>query len=74
MLTPDPAAWSRQEPWPLHVEPLPAEHADLCGLTSRGALLVRPDGHIAAHWPDHPPTDTTLRSALTTITALPGHS
>ncbi|GGS79237.1 FAD-dependent oxidoreductase [Nonomuraea spiralis] len=73
VLTPDPAAWSCQEPWPLHVEPLPAEHADLCGLTSRGALLVRPDGHIAAHWPTRPPTDTTLRSALTTITGLPGY-
>jgi putative polyketide hydroxylase len=66
LLTPDPALWE-QEPtarWPLRVETLP----DLRGLGPRGALLVRPDGHIAARWPDRSPDDSTLRHALTAIT------
>ncbi|MEU5859968.1 FAD-dependent monooxygenase [Nonomuraea sp. NPDC047529] len=68
VLTPDPAAWSPRTPWPLHIEPLPDEHAAFCGLTSRGALLVRPDGHIAARWPDLPPTGATLLNTLTALT------
>ncbi|MEU6587955.1 FAD-dependent monooxygenase [Streptomyces sp. NPDC046881] len=70
LLAPDPAAWAPRPglPWPLRVEPLAAEHADACGLTPDGALLVRPDGHIAARWPRRPPTGTALTHALTTTT------
>ncbi|MGG7569895.1 FAD-dependent monooxygenase [Streptomyces sirii] len=72
LLTPDPARWERQAiaaaPWPLGVEALPREHIDFCGLRPHGALLVRPDGHIAARWRDHPPSDAALHHALTTIT------
>jgi len=75
LLTPDPAHWEQQAAarWPLHIETLASEHADLWGLGPHGALLIRPDGHIAARWPDRPPSDATLRDALITITN-PGHS
>ncbi|MFE5817150.1 FAD-dependent monooxygenase [Streptomyces sp. NPDC056479] len=56
-------------PWPLRVETLPAEHPGLQGLGPHGALLVRPDGHIAARWSDGPPSRTALHDALTAITA-----
>ncbi|MFJ8632878.1 FAD-dependent monooxygenase [Streptomyces sp. NPDC093568] len=59
----------RDPAWPLRVETLPAEHADLWGLGSRGALLVRPDGHIAARWSDGPPGEAALHDALTAVTA-----
>jgi hypothetical protein len=74
LLTPDPARWRQQDttPWPLRVEPLPGRHTDLCGLGPHGALLVRPDGHIAARWRGRPPHDATLRHALTAITGLAG--
>ncbi|MFC5722254.1 FAD-dependent monooxygenase [Streptomyces gamaensis] len=70
LLTPDPAYWTQHTAsrWPLHVELLPGEHTDRCGLGSRGALLIRPDGHIAARWHNNPPTETALRQALATIT------
>ncbi|MFI6690104.1 FAD-dependent monooxygenase [Streptomyces sp. NPDC050485] len=70
LLTPDPTHWEQPTtaPWPLHIETLPNEHLDLCVLRSHGALLIRPDGHIGARWPDHPPSDSTLHHALTTIT------
>ena len=70
LLTPDPAGWEQQTTAesPLHIETLPNEHADLCGLGPHGALLVRPDGHIGARWSDRPPGDSTLHQALTTIT------
>ncbi|MFC9428433.1 FAD-dependent monooxygenase [Streptomyces sp. NPDC056987] len=72
LLTPDPADWGRQAtaatPWPLRIEALPYEHIDFCGLRPHGALLIRPDGHIGARWRDRPPSDTTLRHALTTLT------
>ncbi|MGW3208602.1 FAD-dependent monooxygenase [Streptomyces sp. NPDC001135] len=73
LLTPDPAAWTPHTaaPWPLRVEPLPREPAEFCGLGPRGALLVRPDGHIAARWSDGPPTATTLREALAALTDRP---
>lgn len=70
LLTPDPTHWGQQSttPWPLHIETLPNEHADRCGLSPHGALLIRPDGHIGARWSDRPPSDFTLRHALATIT------
>ena len=71
LLTPDPTHWEHQttEPRPLHIETLPNEHAELWGLGPHGALLIRPDGHIAARWPDHPPNSSPLHQALGTITA-----
>jgi 2-polyprenyl-6-methoxyphenol hydroxylase-like FAD-dependent oxidoreductase len=70
VLTPDPTQWERQSaaPWPLHIEALPSEHTDLCGLGPHGALLIRPDGHISARWSGRPPSDSALHYALTTIT------
>ncbi|MFJ9417936.1 FAD-dependent monooxygenase [Streptomyces sp. NPDC101227] len=72
LLTPDPARWERQAfaatRWPLGIEALPREHIGFCGLRLHGALLIRPDGHIGARWRDHPPSDASLRRALTTIT------
>ncbi|MEU8581132.1 FAD-dependent monooxygenase [Streptomyces abikoensis] len=75
LLTPDPARWEGRAaaaPWPLRVEPLPGEHADVCELGPHGALLVRPDGHIAARWRNHPAGDT-LHQALAAVTgSTPG--
>ncbi|WAZ24922.1 FAD-dependent monooxygenase [Streptomyces cinnabarinus] len=70
LFTPDPGAWKGQEApsWPLRVETLPAEHTDACGLGPRGAVLVRPDGHVGARWPDGPPGDRAVREALAVIT------
>jgi hypothetical protein len=69
LLTRDPTHWERQTiaPLPLHIETVPDEHADLCGLGQHGALLIRPDGHVGARWRDRPPGDSTLSHALTTI-------
>ncbi|WP_191876309.1 FAD-dependent monooxygenase [Streptomyces filipinensis] len=73
LLTPDPAAWAQRTAGsvPLRVEPLPREHTEPYGLGPRGALLVRPDGHIAARWPDRPPTTTPLPDALAGLTGRP---
>lgn len=68
VLTPAPAVWASQAPWPLRIEALPAEYAGLCDLTSYGALLVRPDGHIGARWHDRPPTAAALAAALSAMT------
>ncbi|MFI6279365.1 FAD-dependent monooxygenase [Streptomyces sp. NPDC050988] len=76
LLTPDPAVWEQQAtaPGALHIERLPEEHADLCGLSPQGALLVRPDGHIGARWRDRAPSDTALHRALTAIGGSPRSS
>ncbi|MFB7176572.1 FAD-dependent monooxygenase [Streptomyces sp. NPDC056257] len=73
LLTPDPARWERQAapPWPLRVEPLAEEQAERCGLSPDGALLVRPDGHVSARWPDRPPNDSALARALAAVTGSP---
>lgn len=73
LLTPDPSAWGQQAAAPgvLHIERLPDEHAELCGLSPQGALLVRPDGHIGARWRDRAPSGTALHRALTAIGGSP---
>ncbi|MFD9408104.1 FAD-dependent monooxygenase [Streptomyces sp. NPDC059989] len=70
LLTADPVPWQQQAaaPWPLRVETLAREHADVCGLPPQGALLIRPDGHVGARWGDRPSKDSTLREALATTT------
>ncbi|MFI9510366.1 FAD-dependent monooxygenase [Nocardia sp. NPDC052566] len=75
LLTPDPARWAPQTsaPWPLHIEPLPHDHNAIFDIGSHGALLVRPDGHIAARWRDYPPSDTTLAETLATVTGTAFH-
>ncbi|MGI5452646.1 FAD-dependent monooxygenase [Streptomyces sp. CA-249302] len=72
LLTPDPAHWQQHAapPWPLRIEPLPAEHTDRYDLGPHGALLVRPDGHIAARWRARPAGDGTIHAALTDVTGL----
>lgn len=52
-------------PWPLQVERVTGEW-----LGTRGALLVRPDGHIGAHLADV----AELPGALATITSAEAHS
>ncbi|MFE2141806.1 FAD-dependent monooxygenase [Streptomyces sp. NPDC059456] len=70
LLTPDPAHWAGQSApsWPVRTEALPPEHAGFCGLGPRGALLVRPDGHVGARWPDRSPGDTAVHHAVTVTT------
>lgn len=70
VLTPDPDHWKQQTtaPWPLHIEPVTAEHADRFGLGSHGALLIRPDGHIGARWSDRSSGYAALPRALAAIT------
>jgi 2-polyprenyl-6-methoxyphenol hydroxylase-like FAD-dependent oxidoreductase len=62
LFTPAPAAWAQHAtaPWPLRIEALSDEHGRLCGLGAQGAVLVRPDGHVGARWPDRPPADHDL--------------
>ncbi|QLY28352.1 FAD-dependent monooxygenase [Nocardia huaxiensis] len=70
LFTPDPIAWHQETgPWPLRIEPLSPAQAERCGLGPHGALLVRPDDHIAARWRDHAPA-STLRRALEAVTGL----
>ncbi|GHF36144.1 FAD-dependent monooxygenase [Streptomyces morookaense] len=68
LFTPDPVRWAQQAttaPWPLRIEPFPEGGY---GLGSRGALLVRPDGHIGARWRDRPASGSALRDGLAAIT------
>lgn len=69
LLTPDPGWWSRHPvgDWPLRVERLPEKEA--FGLRPRGALLVRPDGHVGARWEEGPLAGMDLREALGALTA-----
>ncbi|MFE0678005.1 FAD-dependent monooxygenase [Streptomyces sp. NPDC058867] len=70
LLTPDPGAWrSPTAPSaPLRVEPLPAQHTGACGIGPHGAVLVRPDGHVAARWAAGPAGPGVLHEALTAVT------
>jgi 2-polyprenyl-6-methoxyphenol hydroxylase-like FAD-dependent oxidoreductase len=74
LLTPDPAGWEPQAagPWPLRIETLSEEHAEFCGLRPDGALLIRPDGHVGARWPERPAEDSALQDALRTLAGLAG--
>ncbi|MFD9727327.1 FAD-dependent monooxygenase [Streptomyces sp. NPDC059072] len=74
LLTADPVPWERQSatPWPLRIETLTDGHGQAWGLPTPGALLVRPDGHVAARWHDRPSNDHTLHDALGAITATTG--
>lgn len=69
LLTPDLDRWRQLAPGPspLHLETLSEEQAELCGLGPRGALLVRPDGHVGARWRNDPPSDVALQRALAVI-------
>ncbi|WP_217555833.1 FAD-dependent monooxygenase [Streptomyces sp. GbtcB6] len=72
VLTPDPGRWRQHATgrWPLRVEPLPREHAEAYGLSPHGgAVLVRPDGHIAARWADPPAAGSALHDALAAVTS-----
>ncbi|MER7842266.1 FAD-dependent monooxygenase [Streptomyces sp. NPDC096040] len=72
LLTPAPDRWQRQAVarWPLRVAALPREHADRYRLSPHGgALLVRPDGHVAGRWEEPPSDDSTLGHALSTVTS-----
>ncbi|OLZ64942.1 hypothetical protein AV521_33865 [Streptomyces sp. IMTB 2501] len=73
LFTPDPAAWARDTAVsvPLRIEPLPAAHTEPYAFGPHGALLVRPDGHIATRRPDGPPTATALAEALSAVTSRP---
>ncbi|MFF4409967.1 FAD-dependent monooxygenase [Streptomyces sp. NPDC001404] len=67
LLTPDPAHWAQQAagPWPLRIEALPDE---LCDLDPHGALLIRPDGHVAARLHDRPVSGSALHDVLAAVT------
>ncbi|MFI9252638.1 FAD-dependent monooxygenase [Streptomyces sp. NPDC053069] len=73
LFTPDTAAWAPRAaaPWPLRVEALPQGSAEGLGLGPGGALLVRPDGHIAARWTDGPSAPATLFEALAALNGRP---
>ena len=68
LFTADPDGWSVTGPWPVHVEALPAEHLAACDIGAHGAVLVRPDGHVAARWSDRP-AEGDIRSVLADISA-----
>lgn len=72
--TPDPAMWqaavkqAASTGVPIRVGLLPSDAAAVYGLGPVGAVLVRPDGHVAARWgsgADHP--ETQLAKALDTV-------
>lgn len=69
VFTPDRWLWKQQRSgaYPVHFESLTAEQAERCRLGRHGALLVRPDGHIAAVWSGRPPRADLLHAALTTV-------
>ncbi|MEI5102595.1 FAD-dependent monooxygenase [Streptomyces sp. PmtG] len=73
LFTPDPASWARHTAarWPLRVEHLPGAHPGPHGPGPHGALLVRPDGHVAARWHDLPASDAALHQTLAAITSAP---
>lgn len=73
LLTPDPEHWAELTATgrPLHLVSLPDGHADRYGCGPRGALLVRPDGHVAARWPTVPPSDAAIRHAIDAICHAP---
>ncbi|MEC3956969.1 FAD-dependent monooxygenase [Nocardia sp. CDC153] len=69
VFTADPALWRRQRVGfcPLRVEALTGEQAELFRLDREGALLVRPDDHIAAVWTERPSRPDALGDALAAI-------
>lgn len=73
LLTSDPRRFTHltAAPRPLHPAPLPTADAGHYGLSPDGALLVRPDGHVAARWRTAPPTDLDVRRAIAAICHAP---
>lgn len=71
LLAPEPARWTQTDsaPWPLHVETLPGAHAISYALEPEEALLVRPDGHIAARLRNRGPHEVTAALAAVTRSA-----
>lgn len=74
--TPEPAHWqlpvkeATTAGVPVRVETLPAEATHTYGIEATGAVLVRPDGYIAARWATSSEARrNALRSTLATILA-----
>lgn len=55
----------------VRVGTLTPEQADQCALDPQGAVLVRPDGHVAARWRDLPPGGGAVREALAAVCDQP---
>ena len=65
----EPVAGSTPAPVPLSVRSLDELTARALGISSRGALLVRPDGVPAGMWPGEPLTTGELTRAVAALTS-----
>jgi hypothetical protein len=65
VFTADPDGWAQETgSWPVRVETLTGVH----DIGPHGALLVRPDGHIAARWTELPTDEKVVHRALAAVT------
>jgi 2-polyprenyl-6-methoxyphenol hydroxylase-like FAD-dependent oxidoreductase len=65
VFTADPDGWAQETgSWPVRVETLTGAH----DIGPHGALLVRPDGHIAARWTELPTDEKVVHRALAAVT------